>query len=86
MNPLDLNLVCKLPPGVVIVPFMREHLNNFVLNQPDLQGHDESELRHRITTQAEGGQAITVIQRGNAWHLWLITHLDRLRRRLVLSG
>ena len=63
MNPLDLNLVCKLPPGVVIVPFMREHLNNFVLNQPDLQGHDESELRNRIMLQAEGGQAITVIQR-----------------------
>ena len=64
MNPLDLNLACKLPTNVVIVPFMREHLDKFTINQPDLQGHDDSELRHRIITQCAGGGGISVVQRG----------------------
>jgi len=64
MNPLDLNLVCKLPAGVVIVPFMKEHLHNFTVQQPDLKGHDEDELKDRILAQCKGGGGISVIQRG----------------------
>jgi len=64
MNALDLNLVCKLPPGVVIVPFIEEHLIRFVINQPDLNGHDRDELRHRILMQTKEGKAVSVIERG----------------------
>lgn len=62
MNPLDLNLVCKLPPGVVLVPFIAEHLNGFEFSQPDMQGHDS--IRDHAIAQARGNTAITVIQYG----------------------
>ena len=62
MNPLDLNLVCKLPPGVVLVPFIAEHLNGFEFSQPDMQGH-ESMQEHTIA-QARGNTAVSVIQYG----------------------
>ena len=64
MRALDLNLVCKLPPGVVIVPFLTEHVLKFAISQPDLEGHDKEELKERIIAQAQQGQAISVIERG----------------------
>jgi len=64
MNPLDLNLVCKLPAGIVIVPFMREHALKFKFEQPDLNGHEIHELQQRLCDQVEAGIGITVMQRG----------------------
>lgn len=62
MIALDLNLVCKLPPGVVLVPFIPEHLNGFKFEQPDMQGHDD--IRNHTIAQAHGNTAVSVIQYG----------------------
>ena len=63
MKVLDLNLVCKLPAGVVIVPFIREHAQRFSASQPDLEGFDRNELKERIINQSTVGQGITVLHR-----------------------
>lgn len=62
MKILDLNLVCQLPPGVVIVPFMPEHLNGFKSSQPDTEGHEN--IRSHMIAQAEGNTAVSVLQFG----------------------
>lgn len=62
MIALDLNLVCKLPTGVVLVPFIPEHLNGFKFEQPDMQGHDD--IRNHTIAQAHGNTAVSVIQYG----------------------
>lgn len=62
MIALDLNLVCKLPPGVVLVPFIPEHLNGFKFEQPDMQGHDD--ISNHTIAQAHGNTAVSVIQYG----------------------
>jgi RimJ/RimL family protein N-acetyltransferase len=64
MNPIHLNLVCKLPPNVVIVPFIKEHLTNFTTEQPDVKGHDPEAFKSHILSQAQAGIAISVIQNG----------------------
>ena len=64
MIALDLNLVCNLPTGIVIVPFLAEHLNGFKSVQPDMQGHDEQEMRDHILNQAKCGTAISVLKFG----------------------
>lgn len=64
MNPIHLNLVCKLPPNVVIVPFIAEHLDKFETDQPDIKGHDPESMRSHILSQAQAGIAISVIQNG----------------------
>lgn len=62
MKILDLNLVCQLPLGVVIVPFMPEHLNGFKSSQPDTEGHEN--IRNHMIAQAEGNTAVSVLQFG----------------------
>jgi len=62
VNILNLNLTCSLPKGVVLVPFIPEHLNGFEFSQPDMQGHDD--IHNHTIAQARGNTAITVIQYG----------------------
>lgn len=64
MIALDLNLACKLPQGVVIVPFVADHLNGFKSTQPDMQGHTDEEMREHALSQAKCGIAISVLQHG----------------------
>jgi len=64
VNVLDLNLTCKLPSGVVIVPFIVEHLNGFKSVQPDMQGHSDEETAEYVRNQAKCGKTVSVIERG----------------------
>lgn len=96
MKILDLNLVCKLPPGVVIVPFMTEHLNGFSSTQPDVAGHSQQEMIDHVKGQAKLGKTVSVIEKGktigifgaaNIWkgldEAWFL--LDEATRRYGIS-
>ena len=70
MRALDLNYLIKAPPGIIFVPFMREHAYKLKIEQSDVTAFGPSDIGEMLEFQAKNGLAVTVMQRGKPIAIW----------------
>jgi len=70
MKALDLNYLVKAPPGIIFVPFLREHAYRMNIEQSDVAAFASADLGEILDYQARKGLAITVLERGKPIGVW----------------
>lgn len=70
MRALDFNHLIKAPPGIIFVPFLKEHAYKMKIEQSDVTAFAASDLGEILDWQSKKGLAVTVLFRGKPIGVW----------------